>query len=221
MSELRLPLGKECTKCGEWKLFSEFYPRPDRPCGFRSKCKQCGSKLFRQYREEKLEMVLAKEREYRQENPEKIARSKRKYREEQRERYLHLERQARRKRYEASPDKVLERNAKWRKANSEKYRESQRRWEELNPERKRQTQRKYQHKRRAWLAEADGEYTIDEWGALCEQYAHLCLCCGEKKPLTVDHVVPISAGGGNDITNIQPLCALCNSRKGARTIDYR
>jgi 5-methylcytosine-specific restriction endonuclease McrA len=38
------------------------------------------------------------------------------------------------------------------------------------------------------------------------------LCCGEAKPLTVDHVVPVSKGGSNDISNIQPLCLECNDR---------
>jgi hypothetical protein len=33
-------------------------------------------------------------------------------------------------------------------------------------------------------------------------------------PPTVDHVVPISAGGSNDHENLQLLCAPCNSSKG-------
>jgi hypothetical protein len=33
-----------------------------------------------------------------------------------------------------------------------------------------------------------------------------------------DHVIPLSAGGINDVTNIQLLCGECNRRKGARHI---
>ena len=39
--------------------------------------------------------------------------------------------------------------------------------------------------------------------------------------MTMDHIVPISAGGRHEASNIQGLCRACNLRKGARTIDYR
>lgn len=77
------------------------------------------------------------------------------------------------------------------------------------------------HLRRARLWKAAGSHTPKEWGELKEKYNNLCLCCGEKKKLTVDHVIPLSKGGTNDIDNIQPLCASCNSRKNTKEIDYR
>lgn len=48
-----------------------------------------------------------------------------------------------------------------------------------------------------------------------------CLCCGTDSKLTLDHIVPIARGGSNRIGNLQTLCSSCNSRKGARYIDYR
>ena len=39
--------------------------------------------------------------------------------------------------------------------------------------------------------------------------------------LSVDHIVPLSLGGSNDISNIQPLCRACNSIKWAKIIDFR
>jgi 5-methylcytosine-specific restriction endonuclease McrA len=75
--------------------------------------------------------------------------------------------------------------------------------------------------RRARVANAEGSFTHEEFLELCALYGNRCLCCGEQKPLEPDHVTPISRGGTNDITNIQPLCSTCNKRKHAKTIDYR
>lgn len=33
-------------------------------------------------------------------------------------------------------------------------------------------------------------------------------------PLTVDHIIPKSKGGTNDLENLQPMCAKCNFKKG-------
>lgn len=43
-----------------------------------------------------------------------------------------------------------------------------------------------------------------------------CVWCGAAKDLTVDHIVPKAAGGGDEETNLQTLCRTCNSRKGGR-----
>jgi 5-methylcytosine-specific restriction endonuclease McrA len=77
-------------------------------------------------------------------------------------------------------------------------------------------------KRRAREYEVEGSYTAEEFETLCEEYGNVCLRCGDKDaPLTPDHVVPLSLGGSNWISNIQPLCRRCNSRKNIKIIDYR
>ena len=77
------------------------------------------------------------------------------------------------------------------------------------------------HTVRAQRKGAEGTHTPEEWRELCERYGNKCLCCNEVKPLTVDHVIPLSKGGTNYIDNIQPLCKSCNCRKSTKTIDYR
>ena len=52
-------------------------------------------------------------------------------------------------------------------------------------------------------------------------YGNKCIRCGKLENATVDHVVPLSRGGRNEILNCQPLCITCNDRKGVKTIDYR
>lgn len=83
-------------------------------------------------------------------------------------------------------------------------------------------------KRRARLFGAEGSHTKEEWADLKAKYEYRCLCCGEfeinlKNPLEQDHVIPLSKGGTNWITNIQPLCETCNGMgvKGTKSTDYR
>lgn len=69
--------------------------------------------------------------------------------------------------------------------------------------------------------DARGKFTAREWRELCERYDFCCLRCGHRKPLSPDHIRPLSRGGANTIDNIQPLCEPCNEWKFVKTIDYR
>ncbi|MQS40019.1 HNH endonuclease [Streptomyces katsurahamanus] len=45
------------------------------------------------------------------------------------------------------------------------------------------------------------------------------LCCYCDRPAEhIDHVTPISKGGGDVITNVVPSCAPCNLDKGAQSL---
>jgi hypothetical protein len=48
-----------------------------------------------------------------------------------------------------------------------------------------------------------------------------CLKCGSENKLQIDHITPISKGGENKISNLQTLCATCNSKKRDNFKDYR
>lgn len=48
-----------------------------------------------------------------------------------------------------------------------------------------------------------------------------CQYCGEKAPdviLEIDHITPVSGGGGNDILNLVTACRSCNAGKSDRSI---
>ena len=62
-----------------------------------------------------------------------------------------------------------------------------------------------------------GSHTLQEWLEKCELLGNVCFYCGESKPLTRDHNVPIVRGGTDDITNVLPACGSCNSRKRTKT----
>jgi 5-methylcytosine-specific restriction endonuclease McrA len=50
-----------------------------------------------------------------------------------------------------------------------------------------------------------------------------CAYCGAElgkiKKMTIDHIVPLSLEGGNDINNMLPACLTCNQAKGALTVE--
>lgn len=119
-------------------------------------------------------------------------------------------------------EQILRARRDWSEKNRDKVRASHHRSYEKHKEKRRAEMRKYaaenniNHIRRARKLEAEGTYTQKEWRAVCSEHGHLCAMCNQKKPLTQDHIIPLSKGGSNWISNIQPLCRSCNSKKGAR-----
>lgn len=116
-----------------------------------------------------------------------------------------------------NPERVSEHRKAERQNNKEKRLADWRDYQKRNPEK----MRVRNNGRRALRAGNGGSHTVEEWQRLCETFDWRCACCGERRPLTEDHVLPISKGGTNDIDNIQPLCGSCNSRKKDKHIDYR
>ena len=87
--------------------------------------------------------------------------------------------------------------------------QAHRRWVKKNPER----MAHLRARRYAREKGAEGSHTFEEWKELCEKYNWRCVKCNKKRKLTKDHIKPLSEGGTDYISNIQPYCRSCNSRK--------
>jgi 5-methylcytosine-specific restriction endonuclease McrA len=56
------------------------------------------------------------------------------------------------------------------------------------------------------------DLTLEQWIAILEQHSHLCHYCGE--PFSeIDHIVPVSWGGGTTASNVVPSCRACNTKR--------
>src|SRR5579872_4438656 len=78
-------------------------------------------------------------------------------------------------------------------------------------------------KRRVMKLGASGSHTLAQWEELKMEFGYRCLDCGEVEPeirLSEEHIIPLTKGGSDDISNIQPLCRGCNSRKYNKIISY-
>lgn len=228
--------GKICAnpECS-WKPLSEFHPRRllgiPAGDGYKSRCKVCFNAQARAERAANLEQYNAKEQEYVEANKEHYRELKRAHQKANPEKYEEALRKYRETHREEINAKARER----RQQNLEHYREIGRKSRENHDEARNAYQREYgkanrekltlyTNNRRARKLEAEGSHTDEEWQKLKAFYNYRCLNCGKQEPeikLTRDHVIPLTQGGTDAISNIQPLCARCNSKKNHKHIDYR
>lgn len=116
---------------------------------------------------------------------------------------------------------------KWRLANPEKMAAARAEWEAANPDIRRRYRRErkqmdpvsnraYVHARKARIKAATVvPFTAEQLRQRFAFYGNRCWMCGDEGD-TLDHVKPISKGGGHILCNLRPACADCNGKKGAQ-----
>lgn len=72
------------------------------------------------------------------------------------------------------------------------------------------------YRRRVNFQNCVADLTEAQWSQIKAAYKYRCGYCHKRKPLTQDHVIPVSKGGDHTASNIIPACQSCNSRKNAR-----
>ena len=216
---------KRCTKCNLVKPVSEFHKTTKNADTYRSQCKSCTNAKNRDWYNENAEARIEQTNRYQREHPEKVREYGKRYCQNHHEKRLETYRRYR----ETHPDErrayrktEKSRNAikRCQQAKREHYLAKNRQWAQSNPDKV--TAKR--HRRRIRTNNASGSFTAQEWADLKLKYDYKCLCCGKAEPeilLTADHVVPLVHNGANDISNIQPLCISCNSKKHTKHTDYR
>ena len=192
---------KPCGKCGEVKDLFLFSRNKRSPDGRHSVCKACRKESAALYR--KREDVAAREKD----------RLKQDYLDNREERLA-----ARKLRYANNREATLAQNNAWREANLEKHRALCRQWAKEHP----LEMRAIVARRRALIAQAEGQYSKQDVERMLVEQDGFCLACrGDLWILGfhVDHIHPLSKGGSNGPENLQLLCPTCNRKKGAKLPD--
>ena len=190
-------MNKKEKKAYNKKYYEKNKDKPE----FKEKRKAYGTKYYNEHPEKE----KARHKKYRDEHKEEKKAYGKKYYKKHRKEKLEYSK----KYYEEHPEEEKARNKKWKKENKDK------------PEFK-EKRKAIDHKRRARINGNGGSYTIEEITKLRKETKGICKgwkrephYVGDKN-LTIDHRIPLSRGGYNDIRNIQLLCFSCNSSKGAK-----
>lgn len=213
------PTHKQCPACQNTLPFdaAHFHADSTKKWGLASSCRDCAKKRALAFYQKNPEHVKTKVHERQQArrahglpiliDPAKEERRKEKTKKRCREWY-HRDLSASRARERA-------------RIRTEEDRARIRQWKRDNPGRV----RSHNAKRKGLLQASDGHYTQEDIIGLREQQKGLCAYCQCQMAVTgrlretIDHIIPISKGGSNDLTNIVLACRECNLSKSDQDLD--
>jgi 5-methylcytosine-specific restriction endonuclease McrA len=108
-------------------------------------------------------------------------------------------------------------------ANRERAAATNKAWADLNRDRVSLIKSRHKHRRRE-LEVANGVFAVTKRDArrLVEACGNACVYCrlpfGSDRPMTWDHIIPVSRGGVFSVGNLAPACGPCNSSKLNKTV---
>lgn len=130
--------------------------------------------------------------------------------------------------YEENKEWAAAKAKKWAEENDERVKEltkayeerpevkaKHRKWERDNPDKVKAQNRRRNHSKRS----TNGHFTEEQWQARLNFFGRRCVECGcdwdllSSRDQTMDHIIPLSKGGTNWPSNLQPMCRSCNSKK--------
>lgn len=220
-------LGKLCKRSHDWDGTGQILRRLS--SGVCAECDRASCK--KQYRKNK-EQRNEQSRIYQQKNLEKCKERGQKYREENREKILKRKKEfhyrnrdaileQRRNNYLLNRQKYLNKNAQWARENKEWRNQYSREYHQRYVS---TTEGRQKIKRKEYRREANkrfnhsSPYTHLELVSRWEQFNNCCVYCGAIAT-SIDHVIPLSKGGADVLSNLLPSCHPCNLSKGAKDVD--
>lgn len=108
--------------------------------------------------------------------------------------------------------------AKQTKANYKLHEEERKAYRRKHDDANRELVRSYTRNRMALKKKAPGSHTIEDVKRQYDRQKGKCYYCGKKlgtgkNAYHVDHIIPLSRGGSNDISNLVIACPQCNVSK--------
>lgn len=202
-----------CNVCGIPQSDDQFYRRVGGR--IRPVCKGCWAKGRKVRYIKNRERICTENRARYRDDPDfrkRCLEEGARWKAENRGQRLSRAREYERRRNREHPEEAQVRRKRWLARHPEYRREYQRRPEV------RLYKRLWQHKRRALLG---GKVNVGSYRFVVQRDHSACQYCSlELKPreITIDHILPVSRGGTNDIENLCVSCLPCNLRKFTKLI---
>lgn len=226
---------KQCTKCGDtYPATTEHFVRSKgNRGGLSTWCKPCKSVYRKRYYKNNRDIELPRANKWFQENRERAR--------ENRRRFTENNPDYNKEYYSKNRQRVLIYGRKWKAKNKQRMLETGYAWAKANPDKRRAITRRYKiknkkkiqswakewernnrdkrralnHNYRARKKQADGTHTEQDLQEQYKRQGGKCYYCGCKLDDNwhIEHVIPLSRGGSNDIANIVCSCPSCNQSK--------
>lgn len=210
-----LMIAKVCTKCSLEKSVADFSRNKNKKDGLQGVCKSCERAYNAAYRAANPEKAKAASSAWVEANRERVRARQAAYYQANAARISARDAAE----HAANPDKENARSAAKYAADPSKAKGYSAAWAKANPE----ARRAHTRNRRAIKRNAEGIHTAADVRTLLTLQKCKCVVCKAniKYSYHVDHIQPLSRGGGNGKHDIQLLCPSCNLQKHAKhPIDF-
>lgn len=115
---------------------------------------------------------------------------------------------------ELHKEERTKKSVEWGRKNKERRKIIKARWIVKNRERMKYYSklRHYRHKN------AEGLHSFEDIKELFVKFNKNCAYCIFREADSIDHIIPLTKGGTNNIDNLLPVCISCNSSKGDKIL---